>query len=274
MTGFRNARCVTTARIEFRDPEGWGVAQERRFLFVKNRFLLVRDVFTFPAAMAVAAGPVWHAGDLEPAHGSRWWDISYREPMSNAWKVRNPARQALLWFTPRPGHVAEAFLEPSYLPGAECEEKADAIAVSPRCRRGPPYVVTDRWRGEVEEGQSLRFDTLLLPHGPDLAPAELAAGIRVLHRAGEALALEIAVGPEVWTIVDNPAARPIAAEGLETDARVAVHRAAKGRSSYVYVDSATHWVRRGEQRRWPVRSSLEVGAGPGGAGSAGQGFGR
>ena len=85
------------AHIEFDDPGGWGVSQERRLIFVKNRFLLVRDRFTFPTSMAVSAGPAWHAGNLAPEHGDNWWDISYREPLSNVWKLRNPERYALLW---------------------------------------------------------------------------------------------------------------------------------------------------------------------------------
>ena len=37
VTHFRDGREVTSAWIEFDDPKGWGVRQERRIYFLKNR---------------------------------------------------------------------------------------------------------------------------------------------------------------------------------------------------------------------------------------------
>ena len=283
VTHFADARGVTIASLEFQDPEGWGVSQERRLIFVKNRFLLVRDRFTFPEAMSIAAGPVWHAGNLEREHGDNWWEVSYREPLSNIWKVRNPERYALLWFTPRPGHQPEAFLERSYLPGPECASDG-ADQVTGPCRAGPAFVVADRWRGDVEAGQTLWFDTLILPHGAETPFGHAAEGVRVIQAAGNSLALEVRVADETWTVLDNPTAALLTAEGFESDARVAILRTSAATSPYVFTEHATHLVRGGTSLRWPVRTSVERGAGdgpparldpgPGTRPSPGQGSGR
>ena len=263
VTHFTDARQVTLARVEFEDPEGWGVSQERSILFVKNRFLLVRDRLSFPDPMAVSAGPVWHAGDLAPQHGANWWDISYREPLSNIWKLRNPERHALIWFTPRPNHIPQAFLEESYLPGPECRPGDDADQVTGPCRAGPPFVVADRWRGEVEAAQTLWFDTLIVPHGSETSPGDVAAGIRVILAKGDSLVLELSLADETWTVMDNPAAQPLTAAGFESDARAAILRSVAGKPPYVFAEDATHVLADDTVHRWPVRTSVELGAGDG-----------
>ncbi|MHC4607666.1 MAG: hypothetical protein ACYTAF_12190, partial [Planctomycetota bacterium] len=259
ITRFSDSRNATVVWIEWKDPQGWNVRQERRLYFVKNRFLLVRDRFAFPTPMGVSVGPVWHAGDVHPERGDHWFDVYYREPLSNVWKVRNPERYALLYFVPRPGHVSAFHLEDAYLPGAGCPRDAPSDRVALECRSGPPYVVHQRWKGDVQANEARWFDTLLLPHGPERGPAQIAEGIRVLHADREGVALEVAIGDETWTVLDSPRGTPIEAPGLSADARYAVLRTAPGRPPYLLVHEATRLDRRNLSHRWPVRTSVELG---------------
>jgi hypothetical protein len=255
---FDDARDVTVAAVGFRESAGWNVEHERHFLFAKNRFLLVRDRFSFPEAMEVAAGPVWHAGHVGRSHGAHWFDVSTPEPLSDVWKLHNPERYALLWFVPREGWVASAVDEPVFHPPG-CAPRPGASRVSAKCRFGPSWVISQRRTGEVPAGGSLWFDTLVLPHGPDAAPRELAKGVRVLHAAGGNLALEVALGEERWTVVDRPGGGAIEVPGLATDARTALVRTRPGAPPYVFAQEATRLELDGVSLHWPVASSVELG---------------
>ncbi len=259
ITRLSDSRNATVAWMEWDDLGGWGVRQERRLYLVKNRFLLVRDRFTFPERMGVAVGPVWHAGDLHPDHGENWYDIYYREPISNVYKMRNPERYALLYFVPRPERLVAAFEEASYLPPAGCPRNSDSGIVPAKCRAGPPFVLYQRWVGETLPGASRWFDTLLVPHGAELSPREAAERVRVLTADTQSVALEVKIGDETWTVVDSPSGAPVEAGDLATDARYAILRSAPGRPDYVLSFEATRIERGKVAYRWPVRTSVELG---------------
>jgi hypothetical protein len=259
ITRFADSRNATVAWLEWDDPRGWQVRQERRLYFVKNRFLLVRDRFSFPERMGVAVGPVWHVGDLHPRHGVDWYDVYYREPLSNVWKYRNPERYALLYFVPRPGQRSGAFEEASYLPSEGCPRNTRSDTVDARCRSGPPFVVYQRWTGETSPGESRWFDTLLIPHGPELSPADAAARVRVLLADAERVALEVKVGDETWTILDQPREGVVDVPGLAADARYAILRSAPDRPPYLLAHAATRIEVGDLSYRWPVRTSVELG---------------
>lgn len=259
VTRFADSRNATVAWLEWDDPRGWRVRQERRLYFVKNRFLLVRDRFSFPERMAVAVGPVWHAADLHPSRGEHWCDVYYREPLANVWKYRNPERYALLYFVPRPGQRFGAFEEASYLPPEDCPRNAHSDTVDARCRSGPPFVVYQRWTGETSPGESRWFDTLLLPHGPELSPADAAGRVRVLFSDSERVALEVSVGDETWTFVDQPQGGVIEVPGLAADARYAIVRSAPDRPPYLLTHAASRVEVGNLSHRWPVRTSVELG---------------
>jgi hypothetical protein len=254
---FSDARAVTVASIRFLDPSGWQVRQERRIFFVKNRFLLIRDRFTVPTDMAVAAGPLWHARDLASERGSHFFDLYNRQPLNNIWRMRNPERHALVYFVPRPGTDSDAFEVEAYLPPPDCPRDS-ATRVSVECRGGPPFVAFQRWVGEARAGETRWFDTLILPHGPSIGAHQLAQGIHVLE-ATDGVALEIDMGTERWLVLDNPAHREIQLPGLSTDAHYAVARTAPDKRPYLLTSQASR-IQWGEiLRTWPVETSVELG---------------
>jgi hypothetical protein len=244
LTHFKEAGRATIASLEWDDPEGWGVRVERRITFVKNRFLWIRDRFSFPDPIAAAVGTVWHAAELSSDHGESWYETFQREPVSNIIKFRNPERYLMVYFVPRAGYESAAFAEPSYLAPADCPPPASVDVIEARCRSTAPYVLYQRWTGEARSGDSLWFDTLLVPYGPERTASQVASDVRVLLADGERAALEVRVGSELWTLAESPRRAPIVAPGLVTDARSMVLMQSPGQPGYLLARDA-RWVNAG-----------------------------
>jgi hypothetical protein len=240
---FRDYRRVTVAGVSWVDPHGWQVRQQRRVFFVKNRFLLVRDGATFPSAMTAGIGPVWHAADVHPARATNWFDLYYREPRGLAWTYANPERYALLYLLPRAGYTVQAWKEAAYAPKFT----------------SPPYVLTQYWVGNAAAGKTLWFDSLLLPHGKELAPADAADQVSVLYDDGVGIAVQVRCGEETWTVVDNPAGTPITGQGIDTDARYLVARTQPNTASYLLASQATRVTLGTLKQCWPAAVMVEEG---------------
>jgi hypothetical protein len=187
---------------------------------------------------------VWHAARLTREHGENWFDTFQNEPIGNVFKFRNPERYLLVHFVPRVGYSSAAFEERSYLPPADCPPAASVDNLEAHCRASAPYVVYQRWMGEARPGDSLWFDTLLIPHGPELTPQQAAGGVRVLLADGERVALEVRVGDETWTLAESPRRVPIVAPGLVTNARFMILSRAPGRPAWLLARDAG-WINAG-----------------------------
>ena len=265
---FRDARGVSRVHLAWREPGGWGARVERRITFVKDRFLLMRDCFTSPEAMRASYGTLLHPTDVAGDHGANWFDLFVRSPFANTFRIRNRPRGLLAWLRPQSSTVVEAFVEPSYLPEAEpgaCRND-DASRVSAECRHGPPYVVT-QWQTGPLSAAPRCFDTLFVPHAPDVAARTLVEGVRVLRASDTTLALELRIGREEWLVVDDTSGGPIDAPGLAVQARYAV--AATGTEAadadatpYVLASDARRLRWRGIDATWRVPVSLEIGPPP------------
>ena len=142
---FSDTRKATVAYVDWTDVRGWGVQQQRRLFFVKDRFLWIRDRFTFPSAMSVAVGTVWHAGDVSPNPGTNWYNLYYRQPLGNVYEQKNPERYASLYFIKRGTEDTAAFREATYDPPAGCStvltDSCQTIVYDPNldCRSAPPF---------------------------------------------------------------------------------------------------------------------------------------
>jgi hypothetical protein len=222
---------------------------ERRFLMVKNRFVLVRDRARFAAPLEASVGPLWTGYDLRPVHGPNWFEIYDREPRSiNGMRFANPERYLLAWLVPRPGTTIDAWRE--------------IRAGNPP---SPSYLVAQRFTGHAAAGDERWFDSLLVPHGPGVSAVEAAAAVSVLHDDGVAVALRVVQDGETWTIVDNPAGASIVTPHVATDAAYAIVRSRSGEPPYLFVERATFVrvvdaVGRSIERSWLVPASAEIGA--------------
>jgi len=244
---FADYRGASVAWLDWDDPQGWGARHQRRFYFVKNRFLLVRDRTTFTGAMEATTGTVWHAYDVHPEHGPNWYSLFDRTPLGlGGWSFKNPERYVLLYAVERAGHEVREWQVPQ--------------------AGNPPsgsFVVDQRWAGAASAGDVQWFDTLLLPYGGERSPGEVADDVEVVVDDGAALALKVSIGDERWTVVDNPDEVVIASVGLLTDARYLVARTDGAGRGYLLADRVGAVdVDDGPGRRilldWPARASTEI----------------
>jgi hypothetical protein len=247
MSRFVDHRAATVAWLDWSDPYGWNVDHHRRYFFVKNRFLLVRSRSAFNQAISAATGTVWHAYDIHADHGTNWFSLYNREPVGlNGWLFKNEEQYALLYLIHRNGTEID-------------EWKLSLLGNPPSA----PFIVSQRWSGDAIAGDVRWFDSLLVPHGGDASPSDVAGGIEVVYDDGIAIALKVAVGDETWTLVDNPEDTTVNVGGVATDARYLIARTSPGRPSYVLAhlastveidDGPGRLVRLG----WPERSSTEL----------------
>jgi hypothetical protein len=246
---FVDYRKATVAWIGYSDFAGWDIAHERRFFFVKDRFALVRDHATASTAVTAALGNVWHARDVHPDHGDNWFDLYTREPWSlNNWKYKNPQQSLLLYFVPRTGSEVAEWLEASY-------PQTNPPANPPF----PAYVMYQKRQLSFTAGQSVWADSVLLPHGPELTPTQAASNISVLYDDGQAVAIQVTVGDEIWTVVDNPAHTSITITGLSTDARYLITRSKPNTADYILADQATTVTVGSISKSWPTETTVEIG---------------
>ncbi|MHB9130668.1 MAG: Ig-like domain-containing protein [Armatimonadota bacterium] len=249
---FADYRQATVALTSHDDLAGWDVQRGRRFFFVKDRFALVRDRAVPGSSIKAALGNVWHAHDVHPDHGTNWYDIYNREPLGiNGWKFKNPQRSMLLYFVPRTGLEVAEWLEPSYPP-----------TYPPA---NPPlagYVLYQKLQGDFTAGQSVWTDTIMLPHGPELTPAQAAAnagGLLYQNDATGAIALQVIVDDETWTVVDNPTRESINVTGLTTDAAYLIARSKPGTPDYLLAHEATTVQVGTISKSWATAASVEIG---------------
>ncbi len=122
-----------------------------------------------------------------------------------------------------------------------------------------PFVIGQRWVGDLTTDKAIWFDSLLMPHGKELSATKAAEQIKVLHDDGKSVALQIRVGDETWTLVDNPDGSSLSADGLATDAQYLLSRSKPGAPDYLLAHQAKS-VRVGSiTHNWDVPVTVEIG---------------
>ncbi|ANM31243.1 hypothetical protein ABI59_19190 [Acidobacteria bacterium Mor1] len=240
-------RLASVASIKWEDQRGWDIDLERRIFFVKNRFLLVRDGHSFASAAEVSAGNIWHAYDVRSEHGTNWYSIYNRVPAClNGFEYKNPEEYLLLSMVDR-GYAVD-----------EWEE--DYSSGNPPTA---PFIIGQRWSGNAAAGSERWFDTVLLPHGDTLTPTQAAADISVTYDDGVNVAMQVEVGGETWTVVDNPQGISINTASLETDATYLIARTSASEDPYLLAREATvAYVNHGPgaviDATWTVSTTVEL----------------
>jgi hypothetical protein len=262
VTRFQDDENLTTAWFRWSGSQGWNVEQERRIFFVKNRFVWLRDRFTFHSPMYAAAGPLFHFADLHPMRGAHWFNAYYQTPIRNVWRYENPEGYCLIYFVPRPDERAEQVaIDPAFLPPANCERRvADPLPAA--CRAPPAYYAYQRWTGEAGAGTTKWFDTLLIPSSTPVDPSADAHGTIVdtrVHTEG-AVSIEILLDGERWLLLDNPAGEALTRPFIRSDAAFVVAALRQGAEPYLNVHGATFVEVDAVHRSWPSPTSEESGA--------------
>ena len=237
---FADLKKATFATVEVSNYMGFPVRCTREFAFLKNRFLVVRDLATFEEGFAAEVASVFNSQNIGPQLGSHWANTFMNAPIASNIGLRNPPVDLLVYFAPQ---------------AARRLQIVDRTAADPRCVDIPAqlrYV----WQGDAAPGQTLHFTQVLYPHSPSVKrPPSNAAGDKrnkdLVGTAG-ADAIETLVdskdvsilrckfdaGRVEW-VVCNPAGVRVEAGGLSTDARAAYVDVVEGKPPAVSAHDAT-----------------------------------
>jgi hypothetical protein len=204
---FSDHALATHATVAVSNYMGFRATQQREFLFVKNRFVLVRDETRFDDRFRASVGPAWNTQHVGQPRGDHWlntWFTAHFFEDKRLFDV--PPWDLLIWYAPRPGAGLEV---------GEPAEKSPA---------GSKLVATRyAWQGDVEPGARIQSVTVLLPHAPLRDASSLAIGIKPLADRPGLAAVEIAQDGRCELAVLNPeggkielncaAARPVITDG-------------------------------------------------------------
>lgn len=225
---------ATFAQVAVQPYRGFPVVYHREFAFIKNRFLVARDIMEFEEGFLARVASTIKTQNVGPQVGTHWANTYFDEIHTASFPqpINNPPWDLLVWFAPQPGRKLQI---------------VDLTSFDPRAYDAPAQL-RYTWEGLAQRGDRLLFTQVYYPHVPNLElptsnvpgavrPQDLAGtagadGIHVLRDDTEATVLRFAFDAdrEEW-VVFNPEGGAIAEGSLETDAR------------FVYVDTRQGEVR-------------------------------
>ncbi len=103
---FADLKGATFATVTVTDYQGFPIRLTREFLFVKNRFLVARDIPEFEEGFLAQVGPVWNTQNVGPQLGDTWANTffaSARASAEGSVGLHTPPQDLLVYFTPQPG---------------------------------------------------------------------------------------------------------------------------------------------------------------------------
>ena len=213
---------ATYAAVSVADYEGLPVTCTRHFVFIKNDFLLVRDVLATSAPLEVQAASVFNTQNIGPRISGHAAVTYMSQPPALDVGLLNPPIDLLVYHCPQP----EARLE--VIDRALADPRADTV-------RGQ---LRYSWNGSLTADDPQCFATLYRPQAPALSgplpssdpamevgdrrPTLDVGFIEPLLHDDRATVLRIRgeEGREQW-VVSNPEGRLRTVGDLQTDARAA-----------------------------------------------------
>lgn len=198
---FGDGALASHARLAVSRYGGHAARVWRDFLFVKNRFVLLRDEVQADAPLRARIGPVWNTQNIDRRRGANWVDSWFTAHWYNG-SVRlyvNPPGRLLIWHAPRAD--ARLSVAPERRPDVADDDQRAALK----------HFLSEQyaWTGTAARGQRLQFATLLVPHLPGTDGADLARRIRVLRDEPGLVAIGFD-GPDGYELtLLNPAARNV-----------------------------------------------------------------
>lgn len=258
---FTDLKAATFATVKVTNYQGFPVTYTREFLFLKNRFLVTRDIPLFEEGFLAQVAPVYNTQNVGPQLGENYANTFFDAPRQSDADLRNPPVDLLVWFAPQ----------------EDCRlQVVDRTAIDVRAME-VPVQVRYAWRGLTQAGQRLLFTQVFYPHKAgmqlarsnapgaarvaDLAGTAGADGIQALRDAPELTVLRFSLDPDrVEWLVSNPGGEQVTSDGLSTDARYLyvdvvkgqVQRASSVQATFASLDGMTLF-------RTPQRGNTEVG---------------
>lgn len=204
---FSDHPLATHATVKVSKYMGYEATHQREFLFIKNRFVVVRDETEFEDAFRAAVGPVWNTQHIAQPRGDNWlntWFTAHYFQTATLYDV--PPWDLLIYYGPRTG----------------MQVKIDETAVDTPAQ-SHLTATHYTWEGDVQPGTRLQFVQVLLPHAPLQDATSLARGISVLADEPGVAVVQVASAQSLeWTVL-NPTGRPLSVPTsngtpLQTDA--------------------------------------------------------
>ncbi len=245
---FADLKGATFATVQVTNYQGFPVTYTREFLFLKNRFLVTRDLPLFEEGFLAQVAPIYNTQNVGPQLGENYANTFFDAPRQSSADLLNPPVDLLVWFAPR----------------ENCRlQVVDRTAIDVRAM-DVPVQVRYAWRGLTQAGQRLLFTQVLYPHkaGMQLArsnapgaarPADLAGtagadGIQALRDTPELTVLRFSLDPDrVEWLVSNPGGGEVKEGGLATDARYLYLDTLKGEVKSVSAVGATFAALEGKE---------------------------
>lgn len=204
---------ATHAQISVGKYMGYAIDQKREFLFIKNRFVLVRDETIFREAFRARLGPVWNTQHIGDVSGSNWINTWFTDHYFGAKRYDVPPWDLMVYYGAKPG--------------ARFTEK-EISDVSQKSLRSTWY----QWEGDVTPGQRLQFVQVLLPHAPLKNATGLAKGITVLRDEPGVAAVSVSQNSVLEFALVNSGGQylevPLSGGRVSTDARACYLKFAHG----------------------------------------------
>ncbi|MHB9132930.1 MAG: sugar-binding protein [Armatimonadota bacterium] len=151
---FQDSKLATFAVTQVDRYMRWPITLRRSFLFAKDRFMLVHDELNFKSTFFARIGPSWLSRQMGPTAGKDWVNL-YFDSMpytglgqgSGHHKWKNNNYDLLAYFVPRQDmelNLTDMTVHNAYM--------------------NAPLRVRQMWHGLAKQGETLSFDTLLIPH--------------------------------------------------------------------------------------------------------------
>jgi hypothetical protein len=229
---FHDLRTATFATVTVSNYQGFPIQATREFLFIKNRFLVARDIPEFQEGFLTEVGPAWNTQNVGPQIGATWANTFFTGPQCGNTILHTPPQDLLVYFTPQPGCRLKV------LDHAANKSKTEPMRYSQ---------LRYSWRGETQPGQKLLFTQVYYPHAPTLQGSAGADGIHVLLDTLETTVLEFTFDPDrrEW-VVSNQGGKTITAGDLSTDARYLYLDTVKGDVKSISAVAGTFATLKGE----------------------------
>jgi hypothetical protein len=201
---FTDTALATHAVVNVQNFAGFKMTHQREFFFIKNRFVVLRDLSNFADGFLARVGPTWRTQRVSNA-GENWANTFFDAPIgAENIRLNALAYDLLVYHAPKAG---------ARLLISQDGKLGDNYAYA-------PVQVRYAWQGIVGGGAPCAITTVLLPHSPLQRSRELAANIATLLDTPTQTVIRLRVEPkrEEW-IVLNTAGDAIEVDGLTTDAK-------------------------------------------------------
>jgi hypothetical protein len=174
------------AKIRIAPYMGHSGALERRFFFVKNRFLWIQDMLTADTSVQANIGPAWQTGAIDPGHGASWVNTRMPDlPLSQILKQQYLMRWQnkpwdLLLVFPKTGEGTMTIDDVSHDMTHE--------VMNQDVQNDLNFRVWNKAHAALAAGEKRSFNSVLYPHAPGTDAASVAGRFKILvHSATQSL---------------------------------------------------------------------------------------